>query len=140
MEAEPEAELEALAEPEAAAVVAEPEPAAVVAEPEAAAVVAEPEPEPSPPEPAAEAEVGPEPALDPAPRGFWARLFRRAPAPVEPAAIAVEPEPTAPEPEPEPEPAPDRSFATIEWEALPPRCRSRRHLFRRSTATRPTPC
>lgn len=102
VEAEPEAELEALAEPEAAA------------------VVAELEPEPSPPEPAAEAEVGPEPALDPAPRGFWARLLRRAPAPapVEPVAIAVEPEPTAPEPEPEP--APDRSFATIEWEALPP--------------------
>lgn len=97
---------------------ADPDPP-LVEEPEAepVAVVAEPEPEVvAEPEPAAEvaAEVAPEPVVEPVRRGFWARLFRRAPAPVEPAAVAVEPEP---ETEPEAlEPEPDRSFATIEWE------------------------
>lgn len=94
-----------------------------VAEPEAGTPpvsVRQPdEPEPVLAEPQHEPE--PEPAVR---RGFWARLFR-GPAP-EPAAG---PPADEPEPEPEPEPVeaeraagqePERSFATIEWEAPAP--------------------
>jgi hypothetical protein len=87
---------------------------------------AEPEPEPvleAEPEPVA---VEPAPEPEPAPelvrRGWFARLFRRAPAPVASAPEAIAPEPAPelvaePEPEPEPEPTSrDRTFGTIEWE------------------------
>ncbi len=79
--------------------------------------------EPLAPEPVA---VAPEPQAAPAPparRGWFARLFRRAPEPVapapppEPVAVEPEPEPVAVEPEPDPEPsARERAFGTIEWE------------------------
>lgn len=82
--------------------VVEPEPEAVVAEPPA------PEPEP----------VAAEPEPEPVKRGWFARLFRRAPEPVAP---APEPEPVAVEPEPvEPEPEPEPAFGTIEWETPAP--------------------
>ena len=107
-EADPEPVPEAEAADEAEAVVVEPEPVAVVAEPEV-----EPEPEPEP-----VAEVASEPTR----RGFWARLLRRAPAPapVEPVAVVAEPDPEPIAAEPEAEAEPDRSFATIEWEAPAP--------------------
>jgi hypothetical protein len=89
------------------------EPEAVAVEPEPAAVLPEPESEVEP-----LAEVSPEPAAEPARRGFWTRMFRRTPTPasVEPEAVVTEPEPVESEPEPEPE-AVDRSFAMIEWVA-----------------------
>jgi hypothetical protein len=89
-----------------------PEPVAPEPAPEP---VLEEEPEPEP------VAVEPEPEPEPAPvkRGWFARLFRRAPEPVAPAPppepVAIEPEPE-PDPEPEPEPEPDRAFGTIEWE------------------------
>ena len=86
-------------------------PEAAAPEPE---LVLEAEPEPVAVEPE------PEPAPEPVRRGWFARLFRRAPAPVAsaPEAIAPEPDPEpVAEPEPEPEPTSrDRTFGTIEWE------------------------
>jgi hypothetical protein len=91
-----------------------PEPVAPEPAPEP---VLEEEPEPEPV--AVEPEPEPEPAPAPVKRGWFARLFRRAPEPVAPAPppepVAIEPEPE-PDPEPEPEPEPDRAFGTIEWE------------------------
>ncbi len=89
-------------------------PEAEPATPEPEAVVVAPEPEPEP------AATAPEP--EPVKRGWFARLFRRAPAPLPPQPYP-EPYAAAPEPEPEPEAAPepeadprDRAFGTIEWE------------------------
>jgi hypothetical protein len=111
---EPEADEAPMAEAE---VVEPPAP-----EPEAVEEPVAPEPEPLAPEPVPE----PEPiAAEPVKRGWFARLFRRTPAPPapapapEPVAVEPEPEPAATEPEPDPEPdrtARERAFGTIEWE------------------------
>jgi hypothetical protein len=97
-----------------------PEPEPVTPEPEAVVIEPEPALEPEPePDPAPAARV-PEPT--PVKRGWFARIFRRKPAPIapepQPEPVAIEPEPL-PEPEPEPDPqqeAREHAFGTIEWE------------------------